>query len=84
MTTNEKKETNFECLIGINPSKLMDNNKKPFSLYMKMVLKNFVFENLMNKHFKKSTVQHYFKIASMPGNVFPSKLSNIAPPPVET
>ena len=26
----------------------------------------------------------YFKIASIPGNVFPSSISNIAPPPVET
>ncbi len=29
-------------------------------------------------------LNNYFKIASIPGKVLPSKLSNIAPPPVET
>ena len=50
-----------------------------FSLLMNDGIAKIVFFEL-NRKFKL----FYSKIAAIPGNVFPSRLSNIAPPPVLT
>ena len=54
--------------------------------------KDFTFKHKKARNFKITRLyfytnklqEVYFIIASIPGKVLPSKLSNIAPPPVET
>lgn len=57
----------------------VDIYKKLYLVVSKKALPNFEFTSYVFKY-----TNYLSKIAAIPGNVFPSRYSSIAPPPVET